>query len=76
MKILVKKTNQKDLVKMFESKSICPKWHFGQVGHGGKKSPRGGFFNRNFWSKTQGFLVLRVCIVLSFFFLLTKAICS
>jgi hypothetical protein len=43
-KTLVKKTNQKDQVKMFESKSICPKWHFGQVGHGGKKTPRGGFF--------------------------------
>jgi hypothetical protein len=35
-KILVKKTNLKDLVKMFGSKLICPKWHFGQVGHGGK----------------------------------------
>jgi len=37
-----KKTNQKDLVKMVGSKSICPKWHFGQVGHGGKKTIGGG----------------------------------
>ncbi len=29
-----KKTNQKDLIKMAGSKSICPKWHFGQVEHG------------------------------------------
>jgi hypothetical protein len=31
------KKNQKDLVKMVGSKSTCPKWDFGQVGHGGKK---------------------------------------
>jgi len=37
-KNLVKKTNQKDLVKMVESKSTYPKLHFGQVGHGGKKT--------------------------------------
>jgi hypothetical protein len=33
-----KKTNQKDLVKMVGSKLICPKWNFGQIGHGGKKT--------------------------------------
>ncbi len=37
-KNLVKKTNQNDLVKTVGSKSICPKWHFGQVGHGHKKT--------------------------------------
>jgi hypothetical protein len=31
----IKKTNQKDPVKMVRSKSTFPKWHFGQVGHGG-----------------------------------------
>jgi hypothetical protein len=35
-KTLIKKTKQKDLVKMVMSKLTCPKWHFGQVGHGGK----------------------------------------
>jgi hypothetical protein len=34
----VEKTNQKDLVKRVESKSTCPKWHFGQVKHGAKKT--------------------------------------
>jgi hypothetical protein len=41
---IIKMTNQKDLVKMVRSKSICPKWHFGQVGHGGKKTIGGAFF--------------------------------
>ncbi len=40
---LVKKTNQKDLVKMVRSKLIYPKWHFGQVGHEGKKTIWGFF---------------------------------
>jgi len=35
---------------MVESKSTCPKWHFGQVGHGGKK-PYGGFFWPTFSTK-------------------------
>jgi hypothetical protein len=38
---LVKQTNQKHLIKMVGSKSTCPKWHFGQVGYGGKKIIRG-----------------------------------
>jgi hypothetical protein len=42
-KNLVKKTKQKDLVKIVGCKSICPKWHFGQVGHGGKKTVGGVF---------------------------------
>jgi hypothetical protein len=37
------KTNQKYLIKTIVSKLTCPKWHFGQVGHGGKK-PIGGAF--------------------------------
>jgi hypothetical protein len=36
-KNLVKKTKQKELIKIVESKLSYPKWHFGQVGHGGKK---------------------------------------
>jgi hypothetical protein len=27
-------------------KSTCPKWHFGQVGHGGKKTIRRVFFTK------------------------------
>jgi len=27
---------------MVKSKLTCPKWHFGQVGHGGKKIMGGG----------------------------------
>jgi hypothetical protein len=45
-----KKTNQKDLVKMVKYKMTCLKWHFGQVGHGGKK-PYGGFFLLKFLVK-------------------------
>jgi hypothetical protein len=37
-KNLVKKTNQKDPNKMVGSKLTLLKWHFGQVGHGGKKT--------------------------------------
>jgi hypothetical protein len=37
------KKNQKDLIKTIESKLICPKWHFGQVGHGGKNTVWGFF---------------------------------
>jgi hypothetical protein len=33
----VKKTNKKNLIKMFGFKLICPKSHSGQIGHGGKK---------------------------------------
>jgi hypothetical protein len=29
---------------MVKSKSTCPKWHFGQVGHGEKKTIWGVFF--------------------------------
>jgi hypothetical protein len=41
---LLKKTNQKTPIKMVKSKTTCLEWHFGQVGHGGKKTIWGGFF--------------------------------
>jgi hypothetical protein len=41
---LIKKTIKKDLVEMVESKTTCLEWHFGQVGHGGKKTIWGVFF--------------------------------
>jgi hypothetical protein len=31
---LIKKTNQKDVIKMVMSIFICPKMHFGQIEHG------------------------------------------
>ncbi len=46
-----KKINQKDIVKTVGSKLTCPKWHFGQVRHGGKTTIGGAFFYQNFWSK-------------------------
>jgi len=39
----VKKTNQKNPIKMIEVKMTCPKWHFGQIGQGARKL-YGGFF--------------------------------
>jgi len=52
----IKKTNQKDPIKMVGSKSICPKWHFGQVGHGGKKTIWGVFFTKIPGQKSEDFL--------------------
>jgi hypothetical protein len=46
LKNLVKNTNQKYLIKIVESKLICPKWHFGQVGHGNRKTIW-GFLDQN-----------------------------
>jgi hypothetical protein len=43
---LVKKTNQKDLIKMVVSKMTCPKWHFGQVEYKGKNIMWAGFFTK------------------------------
>jgi len=43
----INKTNQKNLVKVVKSKLICPKWHLGQVEHGGKKTIGGDFLNQN-----------------------------
>jgi len=40
---------------MVRSKLICPQWHFGQVGHGGKKTI-GGFFTKILGQKSQDFL--------------------
>jgi hypothetical protein len=37
-KPLVKKIYQKYPIKTIWSKMTCPEWHFGQVGHGGKKT--------------------------------------
>jgi hypothetical protein len=47
----IKKTSQKDLIKIVGSKLTCPKWHFGQVENGGKKTTWGVFFYQNRWSK-------------------------
>ncbi len=55
-KNLIKKTNQKDLVKMVGSKSTCPKWDFGQVGHGGKQTIWGVFFTKIPCHKRHDFL--------------------
>ncbi len=35
---LLKKTQSKEPIKKTYSKSSGQKWHFGQVGHGGKKT--------------------------------------
>jgi len=42
----VKKTNQKNPIKMVKCKMICLEWHFGQVEHGGKKTIWGVFFTK------------------------------
>jgi len=52
---MVKKTNEKDLVKMVGSKMTCLEWHFGQVGHGGKKTIW-IFFTKIFGQKNHFFL--------------------
>jgi len=41
---------------MVGSKSTCPKWHFGQVGHGGKKTIGGGFLTKIPNKKSQDVL--------------------
>jgi hypothetical protein len=43
-KSLVKKLGQKDQPKRPSPKSTFSKWHFGQVGHGGKKTIGRVFF--------------------------------
>ncbi len=55
-KELVKKTNQKILVKIVRSKSTCPKWHFGQVGHGDKKIVQGVLLIEILGQKNHDFL--------------------
>jgi hypothetical protein len=52
----IKKTNQKDPVKMVGSKSTCPKWPFCQVGHGGKKTIGGVFLTEIPGQKSRDFL--------------------
>jgi hypothetical protein len=41
---------------MVEPKSICPKWHFGQVGHGDKKTILGFFLTEIRIKKSHDFL--------------------
>jgi hypothetical protein len=53
---MVKKTDQKDLVKMVESKLTCPKWHFDEIGHGAKKTIWGVFFTKILNQKIHDFL--------------------
>jgi hypothetical protein len=55
-KNLVKKTNQKDLVKMVKSEPTCPKWHFDQIGHGGKTTIWGVFLTETPNQKNDDFL--------------------
>ncbi len=38
---------------MVKSKSNCPKWHFGQVGHGGKTTTWGVFLQKNLVKKAR-----------------------
>jgi hypothetical protein len=53
------KTNQKNLIKAIKSKSICPKWHFNGVGHGGKKTIW-GFFDQISLSNFFKFLIVEL----------------
>jgi len=41
---------------MAKSKLICPEWHFGQVGHGGKKTKWGAFLTKIPSKKSWDFL--------------------
>ncbi len=41
---------------MVESKMTCLEWHFGQVGHGGKKTIWGVFFTEILGKKGCDFL--------------------
>jgi hypothetical protein len=41
---------------MVGSKTTYPKWHFGQVGHGGKKTIWGVFLTKNLGQKGHDFL--------------------
>jgi hypothetical protein len=52
----IKKTNQKNLVKIVESKLTCPKWQFGQIGQEGKKTIGGVFLNKIHGHKNCDFL--------------------
>jgi hypothetical protein len=49
---------------MVKSKSTCPKWHFGQDGHGGKKNHGGGFLTKILNKKKSRFLVMLGLLVL------------
>ncbi len=56
VKKTVKKTNQKDLIKVVGSKTTYPKWHFGQIRHGDKKTIWGIFFTKIPSQKGHDFL--------------------
>jgi hypothetical protein len=56
VKKLHKKKNQKDPIKMVNSKRTCLEWHFGQVGHGGKITIWGVFFTIILGQKSCDFL--------------------
>jgi len=49
---LVKKT----LIKKIMAKSTCPKWHFGQIGQGGKRTKMGVYFIEFSYQKVHEFL--------------------
>jgi len=41
---------------MGRSESICSKWHFGEIGHGGKQTIWGVFLTKILVQKNQDFL--------------------
>jgi hypothetical protein len=51
-----KKPTKKDLIKMVKSKTTYPKCHFGQVGHGDKKTIVGVFLTEIPCQKGHDFL--------------------
>jgi hypothetical protein len=56
---LVKQHSKKNLIKTVRSKSTCLKWHFGQVGHGGKKTIWGVFWTKIPSKKSQDFFIVK-----------------
>jgi hypothetical protein len=50
------KSNQKNIIKMVGSKTTYPKWHFGQVGHGSRKTIWGVVLTKNLGQKGHDFL--------------------
>jgi hypothetical protein len=60
-KILSKKKFNKNLTKKIKSKMTHPKWHFGQVGNGDKKTIWGFFLLEFLVKKTMIFCNVFVC---------------
>jgi hypothetical protein len=52
----IKNTNQKNPVKMVESKLTCPQLHFGEIGHEGKKTIWEVFLTKILGQKSRDFL--------------------